>query len=97
LAGSFPHQQWIYETEYNNFHVPVRVPETFVKDLAILAGILCLCIIILSMIVYNSGFGEVYVFITSTMFGSLTLTFGILAIGMVIVIYLLWRAFWRQV
>jgi hypothetical protein len=47
--------------------------------------------------VYNSGFGEVYVFITSTMFGSLTLTFGILAIGMVIVIYLLWRAFWRQV
>jgi membrane protein implicated in regulation of membrane protease activity len=79
------------------FHVPVSIPETFVKDLAILAGILCLCIIILSMIVYDSGFGGVYVFITSTMFGSLALSFGILAIGMVIVIYLLWRAFWRQV
>jgi hypothetical protein len=77
--------------------MPVRVPETFLKDLAILAGILCLCIIILSMIVYNSGFGEVYVFITASMFGSLTLTLGILAIGTVIMIFLLWRAFWRQI
>lgn len=78
-------------------HVPIRVPETFLKDLAILAGILCLCMILLSMIVYNSSFEEVYVFITNTMFGSLALTFGILAIGTVIMIYLVWRALWRQV
>jgi hypothetical protein len=39
----------------------------------------------------------VYVFITASMFGSLALTFGILAIGTVIIIFLLWRAFWRQV
>jgi hypothetical protein len=39
----------------------------------------------------------VYVFITNTMFGSLALTFGILAIGTVIMIYLVWRALWRQV
>jgi hypothetical protein len=77
--------------------VPVRVPETFVKDLAILAGIFCLCIIFLSMIVYNSGFYEVYAFITNTVFGSFALLFGILAIGTVIMIFLLWRAFWRQV
>jgi hypothetical protein len=78
-------------------HVPSTVPETFVKTLAILAGILCLCIILLAMVLYNSSYEEVYAFITNTMFGPLTLTLGILAIGTVIMIYLLWHAFWRQV
>jgi hypothetical protein len=78
-------------------HVPSRVPETFVKNLAILAGILCLCIILLAMIMYTSNYDEVYAFITNTMFGSPALILGVLAFGLVIMIYLLWHAFWRQV
>lgn len=76
-------------------HVSFRVPETFVKDLAILAGILCLCIVILGILVYN--YAGMYMIITSTMFSSFALTLGVLAIGSVLLIYLLFRAFWRHV
>jgi uncharacterized membrane protein len=73
------------------------VPETFIKDLAILAGFLCLFVIILAMIASTYNLAEINAMVSNTVLGSLTLLIDILALVVLLLIYLFWRAFWRNV
>jgi hypothetical protein len=77
--------------------VPLRVPETFIKDLAIAAGFLCLFVIILAMIASTYNLAEINEMITGTVLGSYTLLIDILMLVVLLLIYLFWRAFWRNV
>ena len=77
--------------------MPLHVPETFIKDLAILAGFLCLFVIILAMIASTYNLAEINAMVSNTVLGSLTLIIDIFALGTLLAIYLLWRAFWRNV
>ena len=77
--------------------MPLHVPETFIKDLAILAGFLCLFVIILAMIASTYNLAEINAMVSNTVLGSLTLLIDILALVVLLLIYLFWRAFWRNV
>ena len=77
--------------------MPLHVPETFIKDLAILAGFLCLFVIIFAMIASTYNLAEIQAMVASAMLGSLTLLIDILALVVLLLIYLFWRAFWRNV
>jgi uncharacterized integral membrane protein len=79
--------------------VPCRVPETFIKNLAILAGILCLCVILAGMALQTVDPGELFSLLSGSMYGSLGLMLGILGFfgfGMLLVIYLVFRTFWYR-
>lgn len=77
--------------------MPVRVPETFIKNLAILAGLLCLFVIILTMIAHAYNLAEIFEMVASTRLGPFTLLIDILALGTLLLIYIFWWTFWRNV
>jgi len=77
--------------------VPLVIPETFIKNLAILAGFLCLFVIILTMIASTYNLAGIFEFVASKEVGPFTLLIDILALGTLLVIYIFWWAFWRNV
>ena len=77
--------------------MPVRVPETFIKNLAILAGLLCLFVIILTMIAHAYNLAEIFEMVASTRMGPFTLLIDILALGTLLLIYIFWKTIWRNV
>lgn len=77
--------------------MPVRVPETFIKNLAILAGLLCLFVIILTMIAHTYNLAEIFEMVASTRLGPFTLLIDILALGTLLLIYIFWKTIWRNV
>lgn len=77
--------------------MPVRVPEAFIKNLAILAGLLCLFVIILTMIAHAYNLAEIFEMVASTRLGPFTLLIDILALGTLLLIYIFWKTIWRNV
>jgi hypothetical protein len=77
--------------------VPLVIPETFIKNLAILAGFLCLFVIILTMIASTYNLAGIFEFVASKEVGPFTLLIDILALGTLLVIYIFWWALWRNV
>jgi hypothetical protein len=77
--------------------VPFVIPVTFIKNLAILAGFLCLFVIIITMIASAYNLAEIFEFVASERVGPLTLLIDIMALGTLLVIYIFWWAFWRNV
>jgi hypothetical protein len=77
--------------------VPLVIPESFIKNLAILAGFLCLFVIMLTMIASTYNLAGIFEFVASEQVGPFTLLIDILALGTLLVIYIFWWAFWRDV
>lgn len=73
-----------------------RIPETFIKNLAILAGFLCLFVIILAMIASSYNLGEIQEMIATSMSGSVILTINILAVCSLLLVYFFYWVFWRN-
>jgi hypothetical protein len=78
-------------------YVPVLVPETFIKNLAILAGFLCLFIIILTIIAQATNLAGIREMVTNTVVGPFSLLIDIFALGTLLLIYIFWQGFWRNV
>ena len=79
-----------------DYFVHLQIPETFIKNLAILAGFLCLFVIIFAMIASTYNLAEIQAMVASAMLGSVMLTIDILALGSLLLIYFFYWAFWRN-
>jgi hypothetical protein len=77
--------------------VPEVIPETFIKNLAILAGFLCLFVIILTMIASTYNLAGIFEFVANEQVGPFTLLIDLIALGTLLVIYIFWWALWRYV
>jgi hypothetical protein len=77
--------------------VPHVIPESFIKNLAILAGFLCLFVICLTMIASTYNLAEIFEFIASEHVGPFTILIDIMAFGTLLLIYIFWWALWRNV
>ncbi|GEM_PF-6975024 len=76
--------------------MPIRVPENLIEFLAIIVGILSLVVIILVMIIYVFKNSDIYSIMTDFIFGPAIFIFGVFALGMFIIIFLLFRVFWHN-
>ena len=76
--------------------VPIELPENLIKFLAIIAGILCLVVIILVMIIYVFKNSDIYSLMTDFIFGPAIFIFGVFVLGVFIIIFLLFRVFWQN-
>ena len=77
--------------------MPLVIPESFIKNLAILAGFLCLFVIMLTMIASTYNLAGIFGFVASEQVGPFTLLIDIMALGTLLVIYIFWWAIWRDV
>jgi hypothetical protein len=77
--------------------VPLVIPESFIKNLAILAGFLCLFVIMLTMIASTYNLAGIFEFVASEQVGPFTLLIDIMALCTLLVIYIFWWALWRDV
>jgi hypothetical protein len=77
--------------------VPLVIPETFIKNLAILAGFLCLFVIVLTMIASTYNLAGIFEFVAREQVGPFTLLIDSMALGTLLVIYIFWWVIWRNV